>query len=130
MGTVSLPTLHFREGFTIDVAVRIANKLLLSPLRAWTILVVVAVQSVTRSSTTSLGFVQAVRATIQAAPHLVRSDRLVQAALAFLAFNVFVKANLVLSRAARNNFTRDPTGWKFGEKDGREIVLITGGQLL
>ncbi|GAA5991477.1 hypothetical protein JCM10908_005721 [Rhodotorula pacifica] len=127
MPVAALSPLHSREGLTIDVLIRLLNHALLEPSRTWVILVIYAVQSVTRARPGQLSFLEATKAAFFAAPTLARSDPFFQGALALFAVGAFVKINKLLDRAARNNFTFDKKGWEWEEKDGKEIVLITGG---
>ncbi|GAA5860323.1 hypothetical protein JCM3774_000380 [Rhodotorula dairenensis] len=127
MPVVTLPPLHWAEGPTIDVLIRLLNKTLLNPGYSWVILVSYAVQTVTRTRPHQLSFFEAVKAAFWATPTLARSDPFFQGALALCAVGAALQLNRLLDHAARNNFALDRKGWKWGRADGNEIVLITGG---
>ncbi|GAA5952825.1 hypothetical protein JCM8115_002360 [Rhodotorula mucilaginosa] len=127
MPVVSLSPFHWAEGLTIDVLIRLLNKTFFDPAYHWVVLVSYAVQSVTRSSVRRLSFLEATKAAVFATPTLARSDPFFQAILALCAVGTVLKLNKLLDRVARNNFTTDKKGWKWGQPEGGEIVLITGG---
>ncbi|BGP53285.1 hypothetical protein JCM8202v2_000844 [Rhodotorula sphaerocarpa] len=128
MGTVSLPLLHWSEGFTIDVVIRVVNRLVFNAQQIRTVLLVYAVTRATQASKPGLSFWQACVGGFKLLPTLARSDLFFQATLGLLAFTLVLKGNKLLDRAARNNFTRDLKGWHWSASDNRrEIVLITGG---
>lgn len=128
MGTVSLPLLHWSEGFTIDVVIRVVNRLVFNAQQIRTVLLVYAVTRATQASRPGLSFWQACVGGFKLLPTLARSDLFFQATLGLLAFTLVLKGNKLLDRAARNNFTRDLKGWHWSASDDRrEIVLITGG---
>lgn len=130
MPVVSLSPLHWAEGLTIDVLIRLLNKTFLNPAYQWVVLVSYTVQSVTRSSVRRLSFLEATKSAVFATPTLARSDPFFQAILALCAVGTVLKLNKLLDRLARNNFTTDKKGWKWDQPDGGEIVLITGGESL
>lgn len=130
MPVVSLSPFHRAEGLTIDVLIRLLNKTFLDPAYQWIVLVSYAVQSVTRSSIRRLSFLDATKAAVLATPTLARSDPFFQAVLALCAVGTVLKLNKLIDRLARNNFTTDKKGWKWGQPNGGEIVLITGGESL
>ncbi|KWU42253.1 NAD(P)-binding protein [Rhodotorula sp. JG-1b] len=125
MPVVSLSPFSWAEGLTIDVLIRLLNKTFLDPASHWVVLVSYAVQSVTRSSVRRLSFLEATKAAVFATPTLARSDPFFQAILALCAVGTVLKLDKLLDRLARNNFTTDKQGWKWGQPDGGEIVLTT-----
>lgn len=128
MPVVTLSPLHWAEGPTIDVLIRLLNKTLLNPSYSWLVVVSYAVQTVMRTRTRQLSFLEAARAAFWATPTLARSDPVFQGALALCAVGAALKFNRLLDRAARNNFAFDKRGWRWGGSDGTEVVLITGGE--
>lgn len=119
MPVVSLSPLHCAEGLTLDSLLRIADASLLNPVLSWTLPVLAVLRA---ASTSSL---DALLPALQRAnySHLVRTDRPFQLALGLFAVGVALRVNDALSRAVRNNLTRDRKGWDW--KD--EVVAITGG---
>ncbi|GAA5947044.1 hypothetical protein JCM3775_006973 [Rhodotorula graminis] len=119
MPVVSLSPWHSAEGLTIDSVLRLANSTLLNPVVSWLLPVLAILRSShAHSLSTALDAVR-----LADFPHLVRTDRGVQLALALFAAGIALRVNDALGRAARNNFSRDQKGWNWDD----EVVAITGG---
>ncbi|BGP21931.1 retinol dehydrogenase 10 [Rhodotorula toruloides] len=123
MTAAALSPLHSAEGFTVDVLLRIQQATFLNPAVACLLPVLAGLRAtVTRpfSLSTLRDALQLLPSTF---PHIVRTDRPSQLALAVFALAAGLHANSVINRAARNNFARDRKGWDWKS----EVVVITGG---
>lgn len=123
MPVAALSPLHSAEGFTVDVLLRIQRATLLNPALAWLLPVLAGLNATATPPHTASSLVDALQHLPSTFPHILRTDRLSQLALAVFALAAGLQANSLLNRAARNNFARDRKGWDWAS----EIVVITGG---
>ncbi|GAA6023875.1 hypothetical protein JCM10207_000511 [Rhodosporidiobolus poonsookiae] len=124
MPTVSLPPWHFADGvLTVDVLFRLVHSTLLNP--SWTILLLLRALARSTGVLSARSVPAAVELLGQTDWVAVGSERGLLAAAGLFAVGVGVRANEMLNRAARNNFTRTKRAWNW--KNGGEVVLITGG---
>ncbi|BGO88632.1 hypothetical protein NBRC10512_007844 [Rhodotorula toruloides] len=123
MTVAALSPLHSAEGFTVDVLLRIQRATLLNPVLAWLLPVLTGLRATATRPYTSSSLLDALQLLPSTFPHILRTDRLSQLALAVFALAAGLQVNSLLSRAARNNFARDRKGWDWKS----EVVVITGG---
>lgn len=124
MTVAALSPLHSAEGFTVDVLLRIQRATLLNPVLAWLLPVLTGLRATATRPYTSSSLLDALQLLPSTFPHILRTDRLSQLALAVFALAAGLQVNSLLSRAARNNFARDRKGWDWKS----EVVVITGGE--